>query len=87
VKALQRRSSKEKLKIEIYGPRRAEVNLSHPIQEDTWKKSVHFEGKRRLKVEFSKIRRLEEIVVVDPWETHISRSRASNKNISEKVEV
>jgi hypothetical protein len=87
VKELWERESEEKLRIEISEARRAEVNLSHPIQEDTWQKSVHFGEKRRLKVEISEIRRPEEIVVVDPWETRVSRSRASDKNILEKVEV
>jgi hypothetical protein len=84
VKALWEKESKEKLRIEISGPRRSEVNCSCPIQEDTRHKSMHFGKKRRLRVEFSKVRRPEEIIVIDPWETHVGRSRDSNKNILEK---
>jgi hypothetical protein len=45
VKALRERESEEKLRIEISKAWRAEVNLSRLIQEDTWKKSMHFREK------------------------------------------
>jgi hypothetical protein len=48
---------------------------------------VHFEGKGKSKVDFFEVRRLEAIATVDLQETHVNRSRASDKNISEKLRV
>jgi hypothetical protein len=61
------------------------VNHSRPIEEDTRQKSVHFEGKRRLRVEFSEVRRPEEIIVSDLRGTCINRSCASDKIIFGRI--
>jgi hypothetical protein len=43
----------KRLRVEILNPRKSEVNFSRPIQRDTWQKSAHFEGRRKLRFENS----------------------------------
>jgi hypothetical protein len=45
VKELWEEVSEEKLRVDIFRPRRSEVNHNHLIQEDTRQKSTHFEEK------------------------------------------
>jgi hypothetical protein len=85
VKALRENVIKEKLRIEIFGPWRSDVNHNRPIEEDTQKKYVHFGGKRRLRFEFSEVRRPKEIVDVNLRGTCISRSRALDERILGKI--